>query len=184
MHKPYLDREAWLIRALEVLLQEGVQGIRVERLARDLEVTKGSFYWHFQDREDLLKAVLEYWSDAYNDIVLENSEFQRGDAGIALLSAMKRVRDEGLDRYELAMRAWAAHDAAADSVVKKAYTKRMHFVRACFERMGFRGIEAEIRTRLMLCYMSWEPNMYAKESKCKRLQLLELQHALLIQLND
>ena len=184
MHKPNLDREAWLIRALEVLLHEGIHGVRVERLARDLEVTKGSFYWHFQDREDLLKAVLEYWSDAYNDIVLDNPEFQQGDAGRALLSAMKRVREEGLDRYELAMRAWAAHDAAANRVVEKVYAKRTQFIRNCFERIGFRGMEAEIRTRLMLCYMSSEPSMYAKESRSKRLRLLELQHALLTQLND
>jgi AcrR family transcriptional regulator len=184
MHKPKLDRKAWLIRALEVLLHEGVQGVRIERLARDLEVTKGSFYWHFQDREDLLKAVLEFWSDAYNDIVLDNPEFQQGDAGRALLSAMKRVRREGLDRYELALRAWAADDATANRVVKKVYAKRMRFIRSCFERIGFRGMEAEIRTRLMLCYMSWEPSMFAKESKSKRLRLLELQHELLTQLND
>lgn len=184
MHKSNLDREAWLIRALEVLLREGVHGVRIECLARELEVTKGSFYWHFRDRGDLLNAVLEYWSDAYNDIVLEDSDFQQGDAGSALLSAMKRVRDEGLDRYELAMRAWAAHDASANRVVKKVYAKRMQFIQGCFERMGFRGIEAEIRTHLLLCYMSWEPNMYAKESKSRRLQLLELQHALLTQLND
>ncbi len=184
MHKPNLDREAWLIKALEVLLHEGIHGVRVERLARDLEVTKGSFYWHFQDREDLLKAVLEYWSDAYNDIVLDNPEFQQEDAGRALLSAMKRVREEGLDRYELAMRAWAAHDAMANRVVERVYAKRTQFIRNCFKRIGFRGMEAEIRTRLMLCYMSSEPSMYAKESKSKRLRLLELQHELLTQLND
>jgi len=184
MGKPSLDREAWLIRALEVLLHEGVQGVRVERLARDRGVTKGSFYWHFQDREDLLKAILDYWSDRYNAVITEDPEFQQGDAAAALLSAMKRVREEGLDKYELAMRAWAAHDAAAARVVRKAYARRKHFIRSCFERIGFRGTEAEIRTRLMLCYMSWEPSMYAQESKSKRLQFLELQHALLTQLND
>jgi AcrR family transcriptional regulator len=58
-----LDREAWIKAALDILAEKGLDGIRVEVLAKRLRVTKGSFYWHFKDRRDLLDAVLETWKE-------------------------------------------------------------------------------------------------------------------------
>jgi len=59
---------------------------------------------------------------------------------------------------------WAAHDAAAGRAVKRVHAKQKQFTLGTFERMGFVGLEAEIRMRLVFCYLSWEPSMYAKES--------------------
>ena len=179
LKKTTLDREAWLRRSLEVLRDEGIQGVRVERLARDLAVTKGSFYWHFQDRDDLRRSMLDYWSDQYNDVIIENRAFLRAEPAEGLLAAITRMREEELDKYELAMRAWADHDSEADKTVRAVYEKRTAFVRGFFTRLGFRGLDAEIRTRVMLCYLSWEPNMYPDESEARRLKLLKLQHELL-----
>ena len=58
-----LDREAWIKASLAILAEKGLDGIRVEVLAKRLKVTKGSFYWHFKDRRDLLDAVLKTWKD-------------------------------------------------------------------------------------------------------------------------
>ena len=66
MEKPprlQLDRAAWIQAALDTLADEGVTGVRVEVLAKRLHVTKGSFYWHFKDRQDLLSGILETWKD-------------------------------------------------------------------------------------------------------------------------
>ena len=54
-----LGRATWIKAALDILAGKGLDGIRVEVLAKRLKVTKGSFYWHFKDRRDLLDAVLE-----------------------------------------------------------------------------------------------------------------------------
>lgn len=179
MQNPSLDRDAWLERALEVLRAEGIQGVRVERLARDLDVTKGSFYWHFSDRGDLYRSILDYWDERYTGVVVNHLEFQHTEPREALLSVMMMVRKEGLDQYELAIRAWADHDPMAFEAVTKAYSRRKGFIRSLFERMGFQGDDAEVRTRLALCYLSWEPNMYPEESQKKNLQLLKLHHELL-----
>jgi AcrR family transcriptional regulator len=179
MKENSLSRDEWLNEALEVLREEGIQGVRVERLARDLNVTKGSFYWHFKSREDLQRAMLDHWKSSYTDAVVDNPDFRNGDAAAALLAAMKMVREHRLDEYELAFRAWADHDPIADRVARDVYARRHEFVDGLFKRIGFRGLDAEIRTRLMLCYMSWEPNMYADESERRRLQFLNLQHELL-----
>lgn len=58
-----LSRSDWLKAARLALLQGGVDAVRVERLARNLQVTKGSFYWHFKDREQLLEALLREWEE-------------------------------------------------------------------------------------------------------------------------
>ena len=58
-----LDRQSWIAAAIDVLAEDGVEGLRVETLARRCKVTKGSFYWHFKDRRDLFDAVLAEWKD-------------------------------------------------------------------------------------------------------------------------
>ena len=68
--RPALDRNAWLDAALDALYEEGEVGVRVEPLARRLGVTKGSFYHHFRDREELVAAMVDRWratQDAYVD---------------------------------------------------------------------------------------------------------------------
>ena len=61
-----LNRGAWLREALEVLRESGIDHVKVEPLAKRLGVTKGSFYWHFKDRADLLRALPEHWAKSQN----------------------------------------------------------------------------------------------------------------------
>jgi AcrR family transcriptional regulator len=153
-----LTRDAWLLRPLEVLRDEGIQDVKVERLARDLGVTKGSFYWHFNDHGDVLQSILGYWVETHNDVIIKNRDFLKAKPADRLLSAITRVREEGLNRYELAMRAWADHDSNTDTVVRAVYEKHKALVRGFITRLGFRELDAEIRTRLTHCYLRWEPN--------------------------
>ena len=77
------------------------------------------------------------------------------------------------------MRAWADQDSDANATVNAIYEKRTTFIHGYFKRLGFRGLDAEIRTRLTLCYLSWEPNMYPDDSAAQQLKLLELHCELL-----
>jgi AcrR family transcriptional regulator len=56
-----LTRADWAEAALRALVRDGLKGVAVEALARQLGTTKGSFYWHFADRADLIAATLEHW---------------------------------------------------------------------------------------------------------------------------
>jgi len=58
---PTLNRESWVQAATNLLAREGLQAVAVEPLAQALGVTKGSFYWHFENRDDLIRAILEAW---------------------------------------------------------------------------------------------------------------------------
>jgi len=65
-----LDREEWLARALEVLGKQGAGELTVESLARQLGVTKGSFYWHFKDRANYFRQLIEYWDEFFTQTVI------------------------------------------------------------------------------------------------------------------
>src|SRR5690606_13043756 len=69
-----LEATAWVDAGIEILVRESIEHVRVERLARELGVTKGSFYWHFKDREDLQAAILDRWFQKATVGVRERAE--------------------------------------------------------------------------------------------------------------
>ena len=64
------DREVWLTAALEVLRERGVDGIKIVPLANRLNLTSGTFYWHFKNLNDLLEAVLYHWEHHLTDHIV------------------------------------------------------------------------------------------------------------------
>ena len=65
-----LGQDDWLNAALESLNEKGIDAVKVLPLSHKLGVTRGSFYWHFKDREDLLRQMLEYWERELTDVVI------------------------------------------------------------------------------------------------------------------
>ena len=112
-----LTPQTWIAAATEVLIDRGIDAVRVDVLAKALEVTRGSFYWHFKDREALLVAVLHAWRDGATEQVIERFEGQQADAQALvgeLISLPFRGRAaQRAARVELAIRAWARRDAMA-----------------------------------------------------------------------
>jgi hypothetical protein len=74
------------------------------------------------------------------------------------------------------MRAWAERDAMAAEAVAKVYQMRLGYIREAFSELGFKGAELEMRTRLYVCYHSWEAAMFGNDSEPKlgRLQKLRI----------
>jgi AcrR family transcriptional regulator len=66
-----LDREAWVAAGLDALERGGTEAVSAAALAKALGVTRGSFYWHFSSRDELLGAVLERWERDHSDAVLD-----------------------------------------------------------------------------------------------------------------
>ena len=177
--KKMLSRKAWFDQALRILQAEGIAGVRVERLARDLGVTKGSFYWHFVDRAELLGSLLEYWTAEFTGVIVDNPEFQGGDPTKRLYRVMEAIDDRNLAGYDLAMRAWADHDPLAAAAVRKVDRVRLKFIRGIFAEIGFSGDELEMRTRTLVVYYSWQQTVNQSMSRADRRSLRKLQHKML-----
>ncbi len=151
---PRFDRDAWLEAALEVLARQGEAKLRVETLARELGVTKGSFYHHFKNREAFLQALLDYWAESFTQNIIAEAGAMEGTPHMRLLHVMRMIDRDGLDRYDCAFRSWAAQDPLVAKGVKKVDFARYRFIRSLFEEMGFEGDELEDRVRIWLVFHS------------------------------
>ena len=172
-----VSKAQWLDTALEVLETEGVDGVRVEKLARQLGIAKSGFYWHFKDRQELLQEMLNYWAHEYTAVVTENPDLNQGNPRQRLEMVMRMIQEYGLNKLELVIRVWAQSDPMAARVMKKAYKMRHDFISNLFKEMGFGSDDVEMRTQLLISYYTMEYNMYSKQPKAKKEKLLKLRHA-------
>ena len=143
-----LDRREWIAGAIDVLADEGVAGMCVEALAKRFGVTKGSFYWHFKDRQDLVGAVLSAWKD--ERIAEADRDAPTADEGERL---RKIIDAYGGDRQEiaieLAVRDWARRDAQAAAVVEAVDRHRLEKMSRRLVAIGFADDEARCRSHLL-----------------------------------
>ena len=174
-----LSREDWLAAALEVLYGEGVGKVSIVRIARDLGVTSGSFYWHFKDRNELLRSLLDFWVRSQTEAIFEKVEQFQGTPSERLFKLMEILTLGEQGRYEVAIRAWAGFDDMAAEVVRGTDKRRIEWLRSIFHELGFRGSEAEMRARLFVYYQLAEPSILWRESKSKRREIIKLRHRLL-----
>ena len=177
--KPRLKRQDWIDAAIQLLVEAGIGAVSVDRLAANLGITRGSFYHHFADREDLLRALLDYWADRWSYAVREQIAGLGLDPGTTLFALMKAIRNNRAADYDAPIRAWALHDPVARAVVEQVDQARLDFVRSQFEALGFSGLDAENRARLYLYYEMAAPAMFAAPSAEHDDELLEQRHRFL-----
>ena len=174
-----MNREEWLMAALEEVAKKGGAKLHIDRLVKSLGVTKGSLYWHFKDREDFVQSLLEFWAEYSNGQVFESVNQIGGDARYRLKSVMQIIFTKGLDKFELAMRAWAAEEPSIAIIVREVEVHRLAYARSLFAEMGFQGQDLEMRARLFVRYMEGEVVSFYKQSPEDRQQTIKAVHAFL-----
>ncbi len=158
--KPTVSREAWIAGAWDFLAEAGDEALRVEVLARRLKITKGSFYWHFADRNALLAAVLEMWERRESEgLTAALHDAQHGAAEEkpkprlrALLAWLApRLSDEA------GLRLWARRDSATAKVVATIDAQRLSVLDKAFADTGLGKKEAAARARLAYALLLTDP---------------------------
>ena len=149
-------RTSWVEEGLRALGVGGPDAVRVEKLAQGLGVTKGGFYWHFEDRQALLEEMLDAWERSVIDEVIARVEAGSGDARAKLrrLSALagnaRRSTGGELMTIELAIRDWARRDTAVAERVERIDNRRMEYMRSLFGSFCPDPDEVEVRCLLLL----------------------------------
>ena len=174
-----LTRADWLEVALKAIDKGGLEAVRVLPLASVLKASRGSFYWHFRDRAELLDAVLEHWDTEWTDAVIERSLSGSVDAAERLSRLADEVIGQRRGRYDAAIRAWAQHDKRAAAVVRRVDRKRTAYLRSLFRGIGFADEDAEVRSRLLLGYFVGDHSILVNEPPAKRSRLVRLRLELL-----
>jgi AcrR family transcriptional regulator len=163
MDMPSGKREAltardWTEAALEALARGGLPAVAVEPLAKELGATKGSFYWHFADRQALLAATLELWERRDTDrVIAAIDEVQDAETRLRnlLRLAFSSVRDDsagGAGTVELALQASAAHPLVAPTLTRVT-KRRLATLTRLYAELGLSPAGA--RDRGLLAYTAF-----------------------------
>ena len=143
-------RTSWIQEGLRALGVGGPDAVRIEKLAQALGVTKGGFYWHFEDRPALLEEMLDAWERLVVDEVIDRVESEGGDARTKLrrLSALASSSRE-LMKIELAVRDWARRDKAVAKRLRRIDNRRMDYMRSLFREFCPDEDDVEVRCLFM-----------------------------------
>ena len=163
-------KSQWLSAGLDALRKGGVAGVRVERLAADLGITKGSFYWHFRNRGELLEALLEFWSREMTDVEFERIRALESGLAQRLLALAEDVLEKGMGRYDPAIRAWGRSDRKVAAAVGQVDRRRVRALAGLFEESGFSAGDARTRARLFYTFLLGEPQVRAPAREAGELE--------------
>ena len=154
-----LNRDDWIRAAIEVMIDSNVDQVRVEGIARELDVSKGSFYWHFRNRDDLLEAILDLW--IHEATVRVDERVLRRAAGPAerlflfLSLPLSSKRASKASDLELAILDWARRSRMAEDAVSKVDQIRVEQLVRQFKQLGFPADQSEFRAHTAYAFLRY-----------------------------
>lgn len=158
-----LSADDWVAAALDVLVSDGISAVKILPLAKRLGVTRGSFYWHFENHEALLSRLLEVWEETNSGSIIQAATLEGGivDRYVALVRCwlgMERfdprlevaVRNWGRSKPELWQKLRATDERRVDACVQMLASEvsdpvmRLHRARTIyFLQMGWYELEVD-----------------------------------------
>jgi len=146
-----VTRWDWINLALESLLSEGVESVRILPLGQKLGVSRSSFYWYFKSRQDLLDQLLEHWRDTNTKGIIERASRPADTIVRGLLNVFECWADERIfdPRLDFAIREWARRSDDVRQAIDIADTERVEAIRQLYLRHGYDEVDAFIRARVL-----------------------------------
>lgn len=173
------SRDDWVEAAWDTLGEAGVDGVRVESLARKLGVTKGSFYWHFKNRQDLIDALLDRWFGLREESRQEYLE-ETPRPEDRLWKVIERGITRGTRGQAAALRLWAQRHEEAAAKINEADELRRQFFIDQFRALGLEDGTAEIRADLYMAIISAEFLHSGGRNDTDRLHFARQKHEMLV----
>src|ERR1700744_3972621 len=145
-----LTRESWIEAARRVLGNSGVEDVKVDRIARRLRMTRGSFYWHFSSREDLLNALLKDW-EARNlaEIAQVEARSLESEADLAAVISIWVGEDPGFPAFDMAVRFWGRKSPKVAALVRRTDDAWIALLQKIVHRLGYDPTESFVRARVI-----------------------------------
>ena len=150
-----LTRDDWISGAWDMLGENGLDGVRVEPLARRLGVTKGSFYWHFKDRQQLVEALLDRWFLIWDDQMSPRME-QAADPADRVWALFESVVGRVTRGQTVSLRMLSHSDADVARRIEERDAQRLAFLMEQLVAIGFSSDEARVRGQVYQTIMTGE----------------------------
>lgn len=142
--------EGWISCARVLLIEDGLAGIKVDRLAKRLKVTRGGFYYHFTSHHKLLQALLDDWrvNNCFIPKQIDPSSPQGAIAGFQEMTD-NLIHEKGFDsQFDMAVREWARISQPVADVVQQVDEDRVAALQDIFAGLGYESVEAQLRAKL------------------------------------
>ncbi len=162
----------WLNAAYTMLVESGVDSVKVMPLAKKLAMSRTSFYWHFKDRNALLDALVDCWSNKNTARLIAQTELYAETISEAVLNLFDCwVNPQLFDsKMDFALRNWAHQSAHLKSILKQTDKKRIAAIRAMFSRFDFEDIQADTHALTVYYTQVGYISMMVNEPISKRLK--------------
>lgn len=146
-----VTRADWLRAAMDVLVRDGVERVKVLTLSEDMNVSRSSFYWYFGSRQDLLDALLAAWQAKNTAGLIGQADREAPTITAAVLNVWHCVVDTNLydTALDFAVRDWARRSDAVRNALDASDATRLAALAAMFARYGYGQAEAEARARAL-----------------------------------
>lgn len=143
------SHEGWLEAAYTLLLESGVDSVKILPLAKRLNLSRTSFYWFFKDRDELLSALIARWRDKNTGNIVKQSEAYADSLAEAMLNVFDCWIDKALfdSPFEFAIRSWAIQSPDILREVQRADQIRLEAIGNMFMRFGYAEPAADVRAR-------------------------------------
>ncbi len=146
-----VTREDWLNVAMDVLISDGVERVKVLALGERLGVSRSSFYWYFESRQHLLEELLERWRKTNTAAMVAQAEAPAETITAAVCNVFRCVVDPALfnTALDFAVRDWARRSGAVRRVLDQSDQDRLRALTDMFRRHGYEDLEAHTRARIL-----------------------------------
>ncbi|MCF7646815.1 TetR/AcrR family transcriptional regulator [Bacillus subtilis] len=165
------SKELWLEAAYQLLVEGGIDNVRILSLAKMLKLSRTSFYWFFKDREALLDALLLLWQEKNTSSLLRQAQAPAASLADATLNLFDCWLDNKLfdSILEHAIRSWGVQSPAVAQALKEADTLRMEAIKLMFIRHGSEPLVADVRSRALYLTQIGYISMNTQEDTATRL---------------
>ncbi|MCA1367030.1 TetR/AcrR family transcriptional regulator [Bradyrhizobium sp. BRP14] len=164
--------DVWLGAAYESLLEAGVDAVKIQPLAKKLNLSRTSFYWFFKDREELLNALVSRWREKNTGNLVKRAEAYAETVAEAMLNVFDCWLDSRLfdSQFEFAVRSWALQSTEILAEVQSADQQRLDALSRMFLRFGHDDAHADVRARTIYLVQIGYISMQTKEDIAVRMK--------------
>lgn len=144
-------RADWIEAGQALLIEGGIDAVKLSQLTQRLGVTTGSFYHHFRNFDDYLGALADFYGTRQAQQMFAAARDQAGDEPGAILREATDLFGRGRMRLlNIAMRAWAHRDPRAAAAVRRYDEALMRNLDQIFLGLGFDELAAKSRTLILM----------------------------------
>ena len=180
---PKLTNEDWVEKGLEFVEQVGHPHLCIDKIAAWLGVTKGAFYYHFNDKAEFERALLDHYiattiQGLVNELSLLTTPQQR------LKEVLRKQIEIDHTRLSMIFRAWGLENPSVAEALNKIDELRLKHAYFLFQELNFPSPEAAVRARVLVTFLQGECGLYCQLSRQQRLEQIEERYRFFAQTDD